>query len=122
MDLPKNPFKVADRFIAIRDICLPPTWTSQMQRLSDMIVMPLITLCLFFTGSSDIFVLLSTAATTYRVWAEWVEYTELRFVMQRMRMRMAQVKGPFIVTNNPKYMPYVWADAVVRHAVPGEPV
>jgi len=32
-----------------------------------------------------------------------------------MRLRMAQVKGPFIATNDPKYMPYVWADAVVRH-------
>jgi len=29
---------------------------------------------------------------------------------------MAQVKGPFISTNDAKYMPYVWADAVVRHA------
>jgi len=115
MDLPKHPFKTAERFITVRDTCLPSTWTLQMQRFSDMIVMPLITLCLFLAGSSDIFMLMSTAATAYRVWAEWAEYTELRFVMQRMRMRMAQVKGPFIVTNYPKYMPYVWADAVVRH-------
>jgi len=80
-----------------------------------MILMPLITLFLFFTGGGDIFMALSTVATTYRVWMEWMEYTELRFAMQRMRMRMAQVGGPFIATNNPKYMPYVWADAVVRH-------
>ena len=85
-----------------------------MQRLSDMIVMPLITLCIFLAGNGDVFMLMSTAATAYRVWMEWIEYIELRFVMQRMRMRMAQVGGPFIVTNNPKYMPYVWADAVVR--------
>lgn len=115
MELPENPFKAAERFIQIRDKCLPPTWTAQMQRLSDMIFMPLITLFLFFNGGGDMFMSLSTAATAYRVWMEWVEYTELRYVMQRMRMRMAQVGGPFIVTNNPKYMPYVWADAVVRH-------
>ena len=122
MELPKNPYKAAERFIQLRDKCSPSTWTARLQRLSDMILMPLITLFLFFTGGGDIFMALSTAATTYRVWMEWVEYTELRFAMQRMRVRMAQVKGPFIATNNSKYMPYVWADAVVRHAVPGEPV
>lgn len=115
MDLPKNPFKAAERFIQLRDKCVPPTWTAQIQRFSDMILMPLITLFLFFNGGGDIFMALSTAATAYRVWMEWVEYTELRFAMQRMRVRMAQVKGPFIATNNSKYMPYVWADAVVRH-------
>ena len=121
MDLPKNPFKAAERFIQIRDTCLPLTWTAQMQRLSDMIIMPLITLFLFFSGGADMIVSVSTAATAYRVWSEWAEYTDLRFAMQRMRMRMARVGGPFIATNNPKYMPYVWADAVVRHT-PGEPV
>jgi len=85
-----------------------------MQRLSDMIIMPLITLFFFFNGGGDMFMLMSTVSTAYRAWMEWIEYSELSFAMQRMRVRMAQVGGPFIVTNNPKYMPYVWADAVVR--------
>ena len=109
-----NPFKAADRFIVLRDICIPKTFTAQFQRINDMIVMPLVTLCLFFIGSGDLFMLISTAMTAHRVWTEWVEYTELQFVMQRMRLRSAQAGGPFIVTNNTKYMPYVWADAVVR--------
>jgi hypothetical protein len=109
-----NPFKAADRFIVLRDICIPRTFTAQFQRINDMIVMPLIALFMFFT-SGDLFMAASTAVTAFRVWKEWLEYTELSFTMQLMRLRMAQVKGPFIATNDPKYMPYVWADAVVRH-------
>jgi hypothetical protein len=115
MDLPKDPFKTAERFIELRDKCLPSTWTAQLQRINDMIIMPLITLCLFFAGSGDLIMLASIAMTAHKVWMEWIEYTELRFMMQRMRLRTAQVGGPFIVTNDPKYMPYVWADALVRH-------
>jgi hypothetical protein len=113
MDLPKNPFKAADDYIAIRDVCVPELWTTQMQRINDMILMPLIALFMFFS-SGDLMMFLSTAMTGYRVWSEWLEYSELQFTMQRMRIRMAVVGGPFIVTNDPKYMPYVWADAVVR--------
>jgi hypothetical protein len=107
------PFKSAERFIVLRDICNPPEFTNQMQRINDMILMPLIALFMFFT-SGDLLMMASTAVTAYRAWSEWNEYTELTFLMQRMRIRMAQVRGPFIVTNDNKYMPYVWADAVVR--------
>lgn len=113
MDLSKHPFKDAERFIVLRDICLPRTFAAQMQRINDMILMPLIALFMFFT-SGDLWMLTSTAITAYRVWSEWLEFAELTYTMQRMRLRMAQVRGPFIATNNDKYMPYVWADAVVR--------
>ena len=81
-----------------------------------MILMPLIALFMFFS-SGDLFMLVSSGMAAYRAWGEWAEFTELSFLMQRMRLRMAQVRGPFISTNNPKYMPYVWADAVVRGKV-----
>jgi len=83
------------------------------QMISDMILMPLIALFMFFT-SGDVMMMASSALSAYRAWSEWIEFSELEFTMQRMRLRMAQVRGPFISTNNPKYMPYVWADAVVR--------
>jgi hypothetical protein len=85
-----------------------------IQLLSDMIIMPLITLFLLFIGKNDIFMALGTLNAAYRAWSEWIEYTELWFAMERMKIRMAQVRGPFIATNDAKYMPYVWADAVVR--------
>ncbi len=114
MELPKNPFKSADRFIVLRDKCRPQSWIAYLQLISDMIVMPLITLFLILSGSTDVFMALGTLSAAYRSWSEWIEYNELWFAMERMRIRMAQVKGPFIATNDTKYMPYVWADAVVR--------
>lgn len=110
----EDPFKSADRFIVLRDICIPRTFMAQAQRINDMILMPLIALFMFFT-SGDLWMLVSTGMTAFKVWKEEVEFSELSFVMQRMQLRMAQVNGPFISTNDPKYMPYVWADAVVRH-------
>jgi hypothetical protein len=117
MELPEQPFKAADRFIVLRDICIPHTFTAQFQRINDMIIMPLIALLLFFTAG-DLWMLISSGMTAFKAWKEWIEFTELSFTMQRKRLRMAQVKGPFIATNNDKYMPYVWADAVVRHQKP----
>ena len=114
MSLPENPFKSADRYVTLREKCTPGTFLGQVQRMNDMIVMPVIAIFLFFTGL-DKMMIVSAGLTGFRVWNEWIEFTELQFMMQRMRLRMAQVGGPFIRTNDPKYMPYVWADAVVRH-------
>jgi hypothetical protein len=32
-----------------------------------------------------------------------------------MYLKTMQIGGPFIVTNDPEYIPYVFADAVTRH-------
>jgi hypothetical protein len=112
--LPKHPFKAAERFIVLRDKLSPTSWTNRVQQISDMILMPLISLFLLFTGS-DMFMVVSSFLTAYRVWTEYIEYENLRYSMQLMRLRMYQGGGPVIVTNDPKYMPYVWADAVVRY-------
>lgn len=114
MDLPANPFKAADRYVTLRDKCMSTKWMVTLQRISDMIIMPLIALFYFF-NSGEVVMMLTTMMTAYRVWKDWIEFTELQYDMQRMRLRMAQVGGPFITTNDPKYMPYVWADAVVRY-------
>ena len=60
---------------------------------------------------------ISTAMTvlkTYQVWKDYTEYTSLRFEVQNMMLYCQVVGGPFIVTNDPTYMPYVYADAVQR--------
>ena len=64
---------------------------------------------------SDIMFCLSTFAGAFGAWSEYTEFVELKFTMQRMRLRAMRVGGPFISTNDPTYMPYVWADAVTRH-------
>lgn len=79
-----------------------------------MIVAPLIALFCLLTGDTDFFMLGSAAMTAHRSWTEWLEYHELRFEMQRMYLAMMATGGPHIVTNDPTYMPYVYADAMVR--------
>ena len=112
--LPNNPFQVAERYIQLRKRHAPERWADTMSLLSDMILMPIIILFLVFLRKSDMITFVSTAAKAYSVWREHLEYTELRYAVQRMFFHMKSVGGPFIVTNNETYMPYVFADAVQR--------
>lgn len=88
-----------------------------MLQVNELLITPLISIALFFLRSFDVLSIVSTAMATYRAWADWTEYWSLRFTMQQMFLRTMQVGGPFIVTNDPAYMPYVYADAVVRHGM-----
>jgi hypothetical protein len=90
-------------------------WT---RRINDMFLMPLIALVSIILDKNDYFFLLSTFMTALRPWREQIEFEELRFEMQKMRIQMAATGGPQIVTNDPTYMPYVWADAVTRSSRP----
>ena len=85
-----------------------------MIRLNEMFVAPLIACFLAFIGKGDIMMVISAATTAHKVWTEWLEYEDLRFQVQRMYLVSSMVGGPFIVTNDPTYEPYVYADAVVR--------
>ena len=85
-----------------------------MRRIVDMILIPMITLFTVLLGEIDWLAIFSSTMSVYKAWDEWVRYNELRNEMQNMYLRAMQVGGPFIVTNDTAYMPYVWADAVVR--------
>jgi hypothetical protein len=82
--------------------------------MSDMILMPIITLFLLFLQVSDPMTVAMNGLRVYQVWKDYIEYTQLRFDVQRMMFHCQAVGGPFIVTNDPKYMPYVFADAIYR--------
>ena len=58
--------------------------------------------------------MVTTALNTYRAWKDWTEYWTLRLQMQRMYLITMKTGGPHIVTNDSEYLPYVYADAVVR--------
>ena len=85
-----------------------------MRQVNELLLTPLIAIALLFLRSFDFISVVSTAVSTYRAWSEWTEYWSLRFTMQLMYLRTMEVGGPFIVTNDSTYMPYVYADAVVR--------
>lgn len=109
-----NPFVVAERYIQLRKVCAPDSWADTVTLFNDMILMPLITLFLLFIGLADPIVIFTTVLKTYQVWKNYCEYTDLRFQVQQMFFICQITGGPFIVTNDTTYMPYVYADAVVR--------
>ena len=112
--LPAEPFKTAERYIQLRKKCAPDSWADLISLMSDMIVMPIITLFLIFLRMSDPLSIAMTCMKTYQVWKDYTDYTSLRFEVQNMMLYCQVVGGPFIVTNDPMYMPYVYADAVQR--------
>lgn len=85
-----------------------------MIRLNEMIIAPIVACFFALIGKGDIMMIISAATTAHKVWSEWIEYEDLRFQVQRMYLVSTMVGGPFITTNDPRYEPYVYADAVVR--------
>jgi len=85
-----------------------------MIQINEMILAPLISLTFLCLQSLDLMSALTSALSIYRAWSRWIEYTSLRFEMQRMYLQTMASGGPQIVTNNPEYLPYVYADAVTR--------
>ena len=112
--LPSQPFKTAERYIQLRKICVPISWAEFITRMNDMILMPIISFFLLLIHAEDLMTFAFTMMKSYQVWKEFTEYTDLRFEVQRMFLYSQSVGGPFIVTNDPTYMPYVFADAVYR--------
>jgi hypothetical protein len=109
-----DPFKVAERYLELKRVCAPKSVGDTMMRINEMILSPLISLTFFQLDSLDLVSIVTAAVSVYRVWREWVEYSELRFTMQHMYLTTMATGGPQIVTNDPEYLPYVYADAVVR--------
>lgn len=112
--LPSQPFKTAERYIQLRKICVPISWAEFITRMNDMILIPIISFFLLLIHAEDLMTFAFTMMKSYQVWKEFTEYTDLRFEVQRMFLYSQSVGGPFIVTNDPTYMPYVFADAVYR--------
>jgi hypothetical protein len=116
--IPGNSFKVAERYIQLRKTCAPESWADTFALISDMIIMPTIILFLLFLHVADPMTIATTFLKTYQVWRDYTEYIDLRFQVQSMFVHCQAVGGPFITTNNPLYMPYVFADAVERTNLP----
>jgi hypothetical protein len=79
-----------------------------------MILMPIITIFFVFLHQGDAITVVMTALKAYQVWKDYTEYVSLKFDVQNMFLYCQTVGGPFIVTNDQAYMPYVFADAVYR--------
>jgi hypothetical protein len=109
-----TPFKIAERYINLRTRCLPESWGDTILFFNEMVMGPIITLFLLFMGSRDILMVFSAITRAYSAWSDWEEYHALRSNIQEMFLIMNLNGGPHITTNDMKYLPYVFADAVVR--------
>lgn len=109
-----TPFTVAEEYIQLRKKCVPKTWADTILRFNELIIAPIVLLFFLFTGTLDVFMAFSSLSRLYESWTDWVAYNNLRFVVQSMFLKTMWMGGPFIRTNDPEYMPYVFADAVMR--------
>ena len=116
----ETPFEIAEAYIQLRKKCVPKSWADTVLQLNELLFAPLLVLFLFFTGGLDLMMAFSSAMRIYESWTDWIAYNNLRFVVQMMYLKTMAAGGPFIRTNDPTYMPYVLADAVMRieHRLP----
>ena len=108
-------FAAAERYIQLRRRFAPKLWSEKISRINELILTPLITLFYLFLNGFDFLGVVPPMFNTYRAWSDFLEYNRLKFHVQSMYLKTFQVGGPFIVTNDPEYLPYVFADAVTRH-------
>jgi hypothetical protein len=113
-----NPFEIAERYITLRERCVPVSWGDIILFFNEMVTGPLITLFLLFMGSRDPLMVISAITRAYSAWSDWEEYHALRGDVQQMFLMTMLNGGPKITTNDMKYLPYVFADAVVRLGLP----
>ena len=111
-------FQTAERYIQLCRVWESGEWVPLIKNINEMILMPLIAFFSYSVGYSDILFCLTTFASAMNAWSEYAQFIELKFAMQRMELQARRVGGPFISTNDPTYMPYVWADAVTRASPP----
>lgn len=85
-----------------------------MMRINELIITPLITIFFIFIDNIDFMGVVSAIFSTAKAWIEYIKFSSLRLDMQMMYLETMRSGGPFITTNDPDYLPYVYADAVVR--------
>ncbi len=110
----ESPFAVAERYIQLRRIYQSPSWGDFAIRINELILSPLIALMMLLLGKLDVLSIATAIWNAYRSWTDWSEYWTRRLQMQQMYLITMKTGGPHIVTNDPQYLPYVYADAVVR--------
>lgn len=108
----KTPFEFAERYIQLRKQWSPETTAETIVRWNELLVSPFVALFLFCVGRSNVLSLCLAVYSAARAWIQYAEFMSLRFLMQRMFLYTMATGGPRITTNDPAYLPYVYADAV----------
>lgn len=122
MNMPKQPFVIAERYLQLRRIINSPSWAETTTRMSDMIIMPFIAVFLFFLRKADPMMVVSVGVKAYQSWKQWFDFHDLRLQVQMMFLHTQASGGPIISTNNMEYMPYVFAHSCERNNIIGKGV
>lgn len=119
-----TPFEVAERYIQLRRKFKTDTWIETITHMNDLVVSPFISVFLMLTGRASLIFVLTTILEMYKLFKEYYEYSVLRYKVQWMYIMTMGYGGPQITTNDSEYLPYVFADKMVRlglhHQVPAE--
>ena len=106
----KRYFVEADEFIELAKTFAETSWWTML----DM-VFPVIGLvhCVMAKSLPDIFFFLNVYKSM-KLWIQWFRYRELKHQINEWREIVNAVGGPYISTNDPTYLPYVFADGMQR--------
>lgn len=119
-----TPFEIAERYIQLRKQFKSESWVEFMTHMNELVLTPFIFLFMLMTGRASPLFILTTSLELFKLFREYYEYSNLRYKIQHMYIMTMFTGGPRISTNNSDYMPYVFADAVVRlcepHPGPGQ--
>lgn len=110
----KSPFEIAEEYIELKKQLYPKHWVDVIMRINEMILTPLISIFLFLLRQTDKFSFLMSMVSVFRAWRSWTVFTQRQYDVQHMMLETMRSGGPKIRTNDPDYLPYVYADAVVR--------
>lgn len=106
----KRYFVDAERYIELSNTFSEVSWWTLMDMW-----FPLVSAihCVVTKSLPDLFFLLGLYKSL-KLWAQWHEYHALKYQLGEWREIVNAVGGPYIATNNPLYLPYVFADGMQR--------
>ena len=108
-------FEIAERYSQLQKIFNPESYLGKISLWVEMVISPIISFVMMIVNGEPpgIFNMLSLHKTI-NLWQDWFEYQDLRRHVHRWMNIVRSIGGPFISTNNPEYISYVYADAMQR--------
>lgn len=107
----KNYFAEAEDFVTLTEKFLVPSWGIWFEMILSPLLM--VVMCVLTRSPPDIFSAMGTYKTI-QIWMEWFQYKAVKSRFIEWKQIVDASGGPFISTNNPNYLAYVYADGMQR--------
>jgi len=106
----KKYFVEADEFVELAKTFVNISWWTILDMLFPIVG---IVHCIVTKSSPDIFFILSVYKSVH-LWIQLFRFYALKRQINEWREIVNATGGPFISTNDPKYLPYVFSDGMQR--------